>query len=528
MAKALEAYSAKRDFEITPEPSGLEDREVKSSEHFRFVIQKHDASRLHYDFRLELNGVFKSWAITRGPSLDPHEKRLAVEVEDHPLPYGDFEGTIPEREYGGGTVMIWDRGFWAPEFSDSPQTSIDKGELKFILAGSKLKGSWVLVRLKTKATDRQPNWLLIKHKDRWSTPGCDDIQEKDRSVASGRTLDAIRRGRGKPAEPFMTEGPAAGPAAIWNQKRAKRNWQLAQAATSPERIVTMPRLTHPGRVLWPGSCYDKQALAEYLLDVAPWMIDHIYGRPCSLLRAPEGIAGETFFQRHAMGMPGQPETVLIDREHEPYLQIDDAQTIAAMAQLSVIEFHPWNCAPFQPTVPGRLVFDLDPAPDVAFSTVIQAAKELKSRLTRLQLVPFCKTTGGKGLHVVTPLEPDTSCDWKQAKLFAQTLCSQMEADTPKGFTTNMAKAKRPGKIFLDYLRNTAKATAVAPLSPRARPGALVSMPLSWTQVRQGLDPSKFSIETVHRQLRSSLAWQDYADASRPLKGAIAKLIQTAK
>ena len=527
MAKALDAYRAKRDFEVTPEPSGLEDRQVKSSDHLRFVVQKHDATRLHYDFRLELNGVFKSWAVTRGPSLDPQEKRLAVEVEDHPLPYGDFEGTIPEAEYGGGTVMIWDRGFWAPELAEPAQASIDKGELKFILAGAKLKGSWVLIRLKRKATDRQPNWLLIKHKDQWSTPGSDDLLKEDRSVASGRALEAISHGRGKPAQPFMTEGPAAAPAAIWNQKHALQNWQRAQAAASPAKTVTMPQLTHADRVLWPGSRFDKHALAEYLVDVAPWMIDHIYGRPCSLLRAPEGIAGETFFQRHAMGLPGQPKIVLIDREHEAYLQIDDAQTIAAMAQLSVLEFHPWNCAPFQPTVPGRLVFDLDPGPDVPFSSVIETAKELKSRLTELGLEPFCKTTGGKGLHVVVPLEPDSSCDWQQAKLFSQTLCAQMAADSPKRFTTNMAKAKRHGKIFLDYLRNSTKATAVAPLSPRARAGALVSMPLTWAQVRQGLDPSKFSIESAQKLLSSSLAWKDYAHSGRSLKSAIAKLIQNA-
>ena len=527
MAKGLQAYRAKRNFEITPEPSGLEDRLVKRSDHLRFVVQKHDATRLHHDFRLELNGAFKSWAVTCGPSLDPGEKRLAVEVEDHPLPYGDFEGTIPEDEYGGGTVMIWDRGFWAPETAEPPQTSIEQGELKFILAGSKLKGSWVLVRLKKKATDRQVNWLLIKHKDQWSTPGADHVQQLDRSAASGRSLDAIQWGRGKAAEPFMTEGPPAGPAAVWDQKRALRNWRRAQAAATPARTAAAPKLTHTDRILWPDTPFDKRALATYLVDVAPWMIDHIYGRPCSLLRAPEGIAGETFFQRHAMGLPGQPKTVLIDREHEPYLQIDDAQTIASMAQLSVIEFHPWNCGPFEPSVPGRLVFDLDPAPDVAFSFVIEAARELKSRLEKLGLVPFCKTTGGKGLHIVVPLDPDPSSDWRQGKLFTQTLCSQMEADSPKRFTTNMAKAKRPGKIFLDYLRNSSKATAVAPLSPRARPGAPVSMPLNWPQVRQGLDPAKFTIDSAGKQLRSSRAWEDYADASRPLSSAIANLIGNA-
>ena len=528
MAKGLEAYRAKRDFTITPEPSGLEDRPVKPSEHRRFVIQKHDATRLHYDLRLELGGVFKSWAVTRGPSLDPGEKRLAVEVEDHPLPYGDFEGTIPDDEYGGGTVMIWDRGFWAPETVTPIQQSLDKGELKFLLAGEKLQGSWVLVRLKGKHNEKKTNWLLIKHKDEWATPGQDDIQDKDKSVASGRGLDQIAQGRGRGAAPFMTEGPAAQPAAVWNQVEASRKSRLAKAATPPPKTVEFPKLTHPKRILWPDTAFSKQILAEYLMGIAPWLIDHIYGRPCSLLRAPEGIGGQTFFQRHAMGVAGQPKTVLVDRDHEPYLQLDDAQTIVTMAQISVIEFHPWNCAPFQPEIPGRLVFDLDPAPDVAFTDVVDTARELHTRLTKLGLVPFCKTTGGKGLHVVVPLDPDPATDWAQGKLFANTVCSQMEADSPKRYVTNMAKAKRPGKIFLDYLRNTSKATAVAPLSPRARAGAPVSMPVTWAQVRKGLDPAKFTIETAPKQLKASRAWEDYGSASRSLAAAIGNLIRGAE
>src|SRR5262249_5060892 len=139
-------YRNKRSFDQTSEPSGAEG--VAPSDKLRFVVQKHAATRLHYDFRLELGGVFKSWAVTRGPSLDPHDKRLAVEVEDHPLAYGDFEGTIPKGQYGGGAVMIWDRGFWAPEDGAKPEAALKKGELKFVVAGKKLKGGFVLVRLK--------------------------------------------------------------------------------------------------------------------------------------------------------------------------------------------------------------------------------------------------------------------------------------------------------------------------------------------------------------------------------------------
>jgi bifunctional non-homologous end joining protein LigD len=524
LARSLDVYRAKRDFTVTPEPRDVDSRPIKPSDHLRFVIQKHDATRLHYDLRLELNGTFKSWAVTRGPSLDPNEKRLAVEVEDHPLQYGDFEGTIPEGEYGGGTVMIWDRGFWAAETTASPEKSLRDGELKFILAGEKLQGSWVLVRMKTKPGDKHSNWLLVKHRDTWATPGQDGILDRDKSVASGRPLSAIAAGKGTPPEPFMTVGAAADAAAVWDTKVIDRKRQRALAATAPSTVATMPRLTHPERVFWPDTGLTKRDLAEYLIAVAPWMMSHIYGRPCSIIRAPDGIDGETFFQRHAMAGLGTPKTVVVDGKSEPYLQIDDAQTLVATAQMSALEFHPWNCAPFMPEVPGRLVFDLDPAPDVPFTAVIAAATEVKDRLTKLGLVAFCKTTGGKGLHVVTPLTPDEEMSWPHAKLFAQTVCAQMAADSPNRYVTKMTKKLRSGRIYLDYLRNDMTATAVAPLSPRARPGAPVSMPLTWSQVRNGLDSGRFTVATVPKLLAKSTAWSDYGASARPLKEAVLKLV----
>src|SRR5713101_2983694 len=195
MAKEkLSSYKAKRDFKLTQEPSG--EAEVISSNRRRCVIQKHDATRLHYDLRLELDGVFKSWAGTRGPSLDPHDKRLAVEVEDHPLDYGDFEGTIPKGQYGGGTVQLWDRGYWE---SDDPERGYKKGDLKFTLHGDKLHGSWVLVRMRNDRTGgKRTNWLLIKHRDEFAKEGkANNILDDDRSVASGRMMEEIASGKGK-------------------------------------------------------------------------------------------------------------------------------------------------------------------------------------------------------------------------------------------------------------------------------------------------------------------------------------------
>ncbi|HEX3950158.1 MAG TPA: DNA polymerase ligase N-terminal domain-containing protein [Steroidobacteraceae bacterium] len=209
-AAALNKYRRKRDFSKTQEPSGAS--RTQSAEQLRFVIQKHAASHLHFDLRLELNGVFKSWAVTKGPSLDPADKRLAVEVEDHPLDYGDFEGTIPKGEYGGGTVQLWDRGFWAPQGEKSAQQMLKSGELKFILAGERLTGRWVIVRIKNnRGRDTRTNWLLIKQRDQYAQPGAAAVVLSDeRSVASGRTMQQIARGTGKAPRPFMNAARRSG------------------------------------------------------------------------------------------------------------------------------------------------------------------------------------------------------------------------------------------------------------------------------------------------------------------------------
>ena len=551
----LSTYRAKRDFKKTAEPAG---KTIRKAEYPRFVIQKHDATRLHYDLRLEVDGVFKSWAVTKGPSLDPQDKRLAVEVEDHPLDYGDFEGTIPKGQYGGGTVMLWDRGFWVPEGDKSAEESLRDGELKFLLAGEKLQGGWVLVRMKgDRFGGSRTNWLLIKHKDDGAHSGDKDkLLKKDRSVASGRTMAEIAAGKGPGPQPFMlARRKASVPDAIWDSSKgdaADRRREVKVAAKTPRRptraskskskasdedagpatgnVVLGVTISKPDKVLWPGDAVTKLDLARYIASVGPWMLEHVKGRPCSLVRAPDGIDGPHFFQRHAG--PGTPDSVTevrVSGDKQPYLQIETVEGLVAMAQQAALEFHPWNSTPGDPTVPGRLVFDLDPGPNVPFSAVVNAAKELRTRLEDLGLVPFCKTTGGKGLHVVTPLKVSRSqnVDWDQAKMFAQALCAQMEEDSPLAYVTNMAKKIRTGRIFLDYLRNDRTATAVAPLSPRARPGATVSMPLTWAQVREDLDPKRFTVRTAPALLGKSKPWQEYSASGRPLGAAIKRLLNGA-
>lgn len=850
----LSTYEAKRDFSRTKEPRGGAAKAAKVDTPGRFVVHKHAARRLHYDLRLEHDGVLWSWAVTRGPSLDPSEKRLAVHVEDHPLDYGGFEGTIPQGQYGGGTVMLWDDGHWLPE--GDPDKGLAKGHLAFALKGEKLNGVWHLVRMKPRRGERRDNWLLIKVDDDAARGDGDILEEAPNSVATGRTLDEIAADaapvtakptpkpqpkprppkRPKPSKPTTGTAPEAAPAApmpgfvppclallqtkppegdVWRHEvkfdgyrlqahvadgrvrlftRTGRDWtekfgaalvadlkalpaeqvvldgevvalgadgmtsfsklqaalaeertdklvyfvfdllhldgrdltpdpfdarrarlealmeaagalsavrlsqmfdvpadamleqscrlglegmiskrgdapyrsgrggdwvkskcalgqefvivgyvpskgsgrslgalalavmegdalvsvgrvgsgfstkgadalkrrldalriqkppisgdaardravvwvkpelvaevafrgwtdaghirqasfkglradkpadaivaevpadqpqaakavktaaEKAKPAPSPEAAPeTSVKLSNPGKRYWPkddtSDGVSKADLLAHYGRVWSRMAPFVVGRPLSLVRAPDGIDGQRFFQKHAM--PGMSAAVKRTRDPESgddLLTIQDFDGLAALVQLGVLEIHLWGATLAELETPDLLVFDLDPDPGVDRAALRSATLALRDRLADLGMTGFLKTSGGKGYHVVVPVEPNA--DWDGAKTFARDFAKAMANAAPERFTATLSKKARKGRIFIDYLRNGRGATAVAPYSTRARPGAPVSVPIRWDEL-ETIAPADITVARLAAEPeRLTDVWGDWRAKAVRLK-----------
>lgn len=916
----LALYRNMRDFAITSEPSGEKVKlradaartlweKAKKSGGLPFVIQKHAASHLHYDFRLGWNGVLKSWAISKGPSYNTKDRRLAVQVEDHPMDYGGFEGIIPKGQYGGGTVMVWDQGTWTPQPGhEDIDEGLSKGSLKFEMHGSKMKGKWTLVRMHTVPgrdsrwrDNGKPNWLLIKEHDDFER-GPDSpavIDAEPNSVVTGRTMDQIahqedhvwnskdtaakggeawyrQETRADPAEKAAPNrkkstrksGPAAaslsalprekqpefvppqlaleatgppeegwlhelkldgyriqarkagskvqlltrkgldwthrmpgiaadvarlpaesatldgevvvlgddgttsfaalqasfqegakhpltyfcfdllhlnghntrdlplrerkallagliggdagtvrfsehietggeamfrkacelhaegilskradakytsGRGSSWLKSKCLREQEFVIAGFTPStegpgkigslllgyyrdgkliyagrtgtgftqktkrslhaqlarlethksalgrppadarrdahwvqpKLVaqvrfatwtaddlvrqaaflglredkapgevrreeatiaprpkggarsteTLPakashgsqvakaarvkhaktaagprsrqapleappiRLTHPDKVLDPETNLTKAELAAYYWAVAERMLPHIANRPLSLVRCPEGAGKPCFYQKHVNHMlpPGVEGIDVPDKKTgvpEPYITLSTPEALAGLAQMGVLEVHPWGSRNRDLEHPDRIIFDLDPDEEIPWATLCKAADEIRQRLKKAGLVSFLKTTGGKGLHVVAPIVPGPG--WQEVKEAAHKLVLSMERANPALYLTKMTKSARKGKIYLDYLRNERGATAVAPFSPRARPGAHVSLPLPWSALKLAERPvfTVHDFATWQSRLRSD-PWKDLPTTKQKLSAkAIAAL-----
>jgi len=501
------------------------------------VIQKHAARSLHYDFRLELDGVLLSWSVPKGPSLTPGAKRLAVRTEDHPLAYADFEGIIPAGEYGGGTVIVWDQGSWQPE--GDAREGIKKGRLTFQLKGDKLSGRFHLVRTRLNAQKRE-NWLLFKGHDEGEARAADGeiIEQRPESALSGRTLEEVKAtptkvwhsNRSGPAqdEPLDGEGArvskssarasgrstrAKSPAKTRARSRGAKESNGSGSADVLQLVQGLNlgiKFSNLEKVLYPEQNLRKAELIAYYASIASVMLPHVQDRPLTLVRCPNG-RGKCFFQKHANeGVPDFVRRVPIaeaDEKFEDYLVVDDPRGLVSLAQLGVLEVHTWPCHAAQVERPDQFVFDLDPGEGLAWSAVTAATLELRDRLQALGLESFVKTTGGKGLHVVLPVRPQL--DWDTHKAFASALSDAMARDSPRKYLTSMRKDQRKGRVFLDYLRNGRGATAVAPYSTRAREGATVATPLSWDELEAKTQPS-FNVGSVLGRLSQPDPWREYS------------------
>ena len=292
------------------------------------------------------------------------------------------------------------------------------------------------------------------------------------------------------------------------------------AAKEPALPAVKVKLTHPDRLYWKEAGVTKQGLADYYSQVWPKMAPYVVSRPLALIRCPDGYTGQCFFQKHAW--KGQHSEILtaadpLDKSDEPILAIDSLEGLIGLVQGAVLEIHPWQSALADLEHPDQIIMDLDPGEDVAWIEVIEAAREVRRRMEDAGLASFVKTSGGKGLHIVSPLKPKAG--WDEVKGFAKSIADQMAADDPDRFVATVTKSKRKGKILIDYLRNGRGATAVAPYSTRAREGAPVSMPLSWEELDPSIGPAYFTVANALQRLDnlSSDPWEDFRTAEAPLQ-----------
>jgi bifunctional non-homologous end joining protein LigD len=320
----------------------------------------------------------------------------------------------------------------------------------------------------------------------------------------------------KPAAQVVREAPRAAPA------------RRIAGGSAAEVAVAGVHLSHPDRVLYRKQAITKLGLAHYYEAVADWIVPHVADRPLSLVRCPEGADGQCFYQKHAgQGIPSEVKRVRI-REHggatAAYPYVDDLPGLVALAQIGVLEIHPWGARVGRIDRPDRLVLDLDPAPGVPWARVVEAAQAIRGVLADLDLVGFAKTTGGKGLHVVVPLRP--SAGWDALRALAEGIGAELVRRAPERYTINPLKSARRGRVFIDYLRNVRGATSVAAYSPRARPDAPVSTPVGWSELAEALRPDDFTVESVPRRLaaRRKDPWADFFSVDQAITSRTARAL----
>ena len=457
----LKKYNAKRDFTKTNEPVGKVEKKYKKK--LRFVIQHHLARRDHYDLRLEWKGVYVSFAIPKGPSFNPKDKRLAVKVEDHPLSYGNFEGIIPKGEYGGGTVMLFDKGYWYSYKEYKPD--FDDGPIKFTLKGKRLIGSWSLVKFK------DDNWLLIKEKDEFVSNK--SINSFKTSIKTGRTMKEIE-----------------------SNKNSTKKINLKEI-----------NITNPNKIIFPKEKITKSEIVKYYSLVAKRMMPFLDNRIISTVRSPNGMDSEMFFMKHLnTSSKNFGKKYIKDKsdDKKDYYYIKNDLGLLEV-QMNSYEFHIWGSKQNDITKPDILVFDLDPDENLKINKVRQGVKDLKNLLDDLKLKSYLKTSGGKGYHIYVPLKTSS---WKKTEKIAEDIANLMVMNWPDKYTTNMRKDNRKGKIFIDYFRNKKGATSVCPYSLRLKKNAAISCPIYWHELDK-IKPNEITIKNIKERLRKKDPWLNF-------------------
>jgi bifunctional non-homologous end joining protein LigD len=467
---------------------------------WRFVVQRHRASRLHYDLRLEAGGVLLSWAVPKGPTLDPDVRRMAVHVEDHPLEYFDFEGVIPAGEYGGGDVIVWDWGTWELAGADDPFDAVADGDLHFDLYGEKLSGRFALVRRGAKGNREQ--WLLI-HKHDESAVSSWDAEDHPRSVKTGRTNDDIASA---PAATWVSHASWAGPTEdelveLDDLPHSGGRWQLGEHTL---------KLTNLDKVLIPAEDPDddpitKRDVIRQYATLAPVLLPYLHDRPVNLRRFPDGIDARGFWHKarpdHAPDFVDSWRNVDADPgETETYSVLANPAAIAWAANFGAIELHPWTSTADRPHRPTWALVDIDPGTSTGFDDIVLLARLHHTALDHLGVEACAKVTGGRGIQIWIPVEARYTFD--DTRNWVERLSRLVGASVPDLVSWEWEKSKREGRARLDYTQNAINRTLIAPFSLRARRGAPVSVPITWDELDLvDLRPDGWTIGNVGERLR---------------------------
>jgi bifunctional non-homologous end joining protein LigD len=480
----LAEYTAKRDFARTPEPAGGAGPAQGAQP--RFVVQRHRARRLHYDFRLEVDGVLASWAIPKGPSLDPAVKRLGVHVEDHPIEYFDFEGVIPKGEYGGGDVIVWDWGTYEPVHTDDPAQAIANGELHVELHGQKLRGRFVLIR-RGKDRSGKEQWLIFHKRDEHAVAGWDPEQHPQ-SVRSGRTNDEVAE---RPDATWRGEAPAAVAGIDFSSTRADIAAldALGNGGEWEFDGVTL-RLTNLDKVLFPPRAkgekgLTKRDLIRYYATMAPVMLPYLEARPLNMHRYPNGVDKPGFWHKEAPSHA--PEWIARWRnddadegESQYYIVADRPATLAWLANFGAVELHAWTSRIPDVRHPTYAFIDIDPGEKTSWDEVVLLAGLYRAALDHVRVRGFPKVTGQRGIQIWIPIEPGPS--FEDTRAWVEALSRAVGETVPHLVSWKWEKRQRGGLARLDYTQNAINKTLVAPYSVRAAAGAPVSMPIRWDEL----------------------------------------------